>query len=88
MKSFRAAGGRDSGEVQRAPVDEVVHLRVQESRISRHRDDGKFTIPNVPPGTYTVTVWQEKYGNKTASVTVRPKESRTVDVSFNAASGD
>jgi uncharacterized protein (DUF2141 family) len=50
--------------------------------------DGKFTINNVPPGTYTITVWQEKYGNKTASVTVGPKETKSVDVAFSAASGD
>lgn len=50
--------------------------------------DGKFSIGNVPPGTYTVTVWQEKYGTKTASVTIGPKESKSVDVSFSAASGD
>jgi len=50
--------------------------------------DGKFTIANVPPGTYTVTVWQEKYGNKTASVTVPAKGTGTADVSFSAASGD
>ncbi len=51
--------------------------------------DGKFTIGNVPPGTYTVTVWQEKFGTKTQSVTVGPKESKSVDFSFSAAaSGD
>ena len=50
--------------------------------------DGKFTIPNVPPGTYTVTVWQEKYGNKTASVTVPASGAGTANVSFSAASGD
>jgi plastocyanin len=51
--------------------------------------DGKFMLGNVPPGTYTITVWQEKYGTKTASVTVGPKDSKTVDVSFSAAaSGD
>jgi plastocyanin len=51
-------------------------------------NDGKYTISNVPPGTYTVTVWQEKYGNKTMSVTVGPKESKTADLSFSAAAGD
>jgi hypothetical protein len=51
--------------------------------------DGKFTISNVPPGTYTITVWQEKFGTKTQSVTVGPKETKTVDVSLSAtASGD
>jgi hypothetical protein len=50
--------------------------------------DGKYSIANVPPGTYTVTVWQEKYGNKTTSVTVPAKGTATGDVSFSAASGD
>jgi len=50
--------------------------------------DGKYTIGNVPPGTYTVTVWQEKFGTKTQSVTVGPKETKTVDVSISAAAGD
>jgi len=51
-------------------------------------DDGKFTISNLPPGTYTVTAWQEKYGNVTQSVTIGPKESKSVDLTFKAASGD
>jgi plastocyanin len=48
-------------------------------------DDGKFTISNVPPGTYNVGIWQEKYGLKTQSVTVGAKETKTVDASFSAA---
>jgi plastocyanin len=32
--------------------------------------DGSFSIPNVPPGTYTVEAWQEKLGTKTATVKV------------------
>jgi plastocyanin len=32
--------------------------------------DGSFTIPNVPPGTYTVEAWQEKLGTKQATITV------------------
>ena len=47
-------------------------------------DDGKFTISNLPPGTYTVTAWQEKYGNVTQSVTIGPKESKSVDLTFKA----
>src|ERR671938_1431429 len=32
------------------------------------KDDGSFEIKNVPPGTYTVVAWHEKYGEKTAQV--------------------
>ncbi len=34
--------------------------------------DGKFSIPNLPPGTYTLTAWHEKLGTQTATVTVGP----------------
>lgn len=47
--------------------------------------DGTFTIKGVPPGTYTVEVWQEKYGAKDENVTVAAKESKTVDFSLGAA---
>jgi plastocyanin len=46
-------------------------------------DDGNFTIKNVPPGTYTLESWHEKYGTKTVSVTVPPNGS--VDVKFDYA---
>jgi len=32
--------------------------------------DGKFTIKDLPPGTYELTAWHEKLGTQTASVTV------------------
>jgi plastocyanin len=32
--------------------------------------DGKFSIPNVPAGTYKITAWHEKLGTQTADVTV------------------
>jgi hypothetical protein len=42
-------------------------------------DDGTFTIKGLPPGTYTVTVWHEKYGSVDQQVTVGAKESKSVD---------
>jgi uncharacterized protein (DUF2141 family) len=51
--------------------------------------DGKFELKNLPPGTYTVTAWQEKYGTVDQTVTVAPKESKAVTITFKAAaSGD
>jgi len=47
--------------------------------------DGSFRIENLPPGTYTIETWHEKYGTKTAQVTVAAKDSRQVDFSYNAA---
>lgn len=51
--------------------------------------DGKYSIANLPPGTYTVIAWQEQYGMVTQQVTIGAKESKSVDLSFNtSSSGD
>src|SRR3989440_8494236 len=46
--------------------------------------DGSFTIKGLPPGTYTIEAWQEKYGAQTATVTVAGSETKTADFSFAA----
>lgn len=38
---------------------------------------GNFKIENVPPGTYTVEVWQETLGTTTQQVTVKAGETAT-----------
>jgi plastocyanin len=45
-------------------------------------EDGSFVVPGVPPGTWTVTAWHEKLGERTATVTVGPAGAATVDFSF------
>ena len=47
--------------------------------------DGKFEIKGLPPGTYTIAAWHERFGEKTQSVTVAASESKTQDFSFDAA---
>ena len=42
-------------------------------------DDGKFTIKDVPPGTYTLVAWQEAAGEKSMSVTVAAGKTVTAD---------
>ena len=46
--------------------------------------DGKFDLPNLPPGTYTIEAWHEKLGAQTASVTIGAKESKDVTFTFKA----
>jgi hypothetical protein len=47
-------------------------------------DDGTFTLKGLPPGTYTIETWHEKYGTQEQSVTVGPKESKSVDFSYRS----
>jgi plastocyanin len=43
-------------------------------------DDGKFTIPNVPPGKYTLKTWGEKLGDSSREVTVVAGVPTTVQI--------
>jgi hypothetical protein len=47
-------------------------------------DNGAYTIQNVPPGSYTVSAWQETYGTQTAKVTVAAGGAATADFTFKA----
>jgi plastocyanin len=44
--------------------------------------DGEFKLPNLPPGKYTVTAWQESYGEQSKDVTISGNETETVNFSF------
>jgi plastocyanin len=46
--------------------------------------DGTFTLPNLPPGTYTIAAWQEMYGATEQTVTIAPKQSATTNFVFKA----
>lgn len=46
--------------------------------------DGSFSIKGLPPGTYTIEAWHEKYGTQTATVTVAAAGSKTQDFTFAA----
>ena len=49
------------------------------------KPSGEFTIPNLPPGTYTLETWHEKLGTKTMQVTVAPGQSQTAAFTMSAA---
>lgn len=46
---------------------------------------GTFELKNLPPGTYTIEAWQEKYGAQDQTVTIGPKESKAISFTYKAA---
>ncbi len=48
------------------------------------KDGGAFKLPNLPPGKYTITAWQEDYGTQTADVTITGNETKEVNFTFKA----
>ena len=48
-------------------------------------DAGRFTIDDVPPGTYTVEIWQEKLGRAMLSVTVSAGETTELNHEYPAS---
>ena len=48
------------------------------------RDDGKFSLSGLEPGTYEIEAWHEKLGTQTQTVTVGAKESKAIAFKFAA----
>ena len=46
--------------------------------------DGSFSLTGLPPGTYVLEAWHEKFGTKTAQVTVADHQAQTASFSFAA----
>jgi plastocyanin len=44
--------------------------------------NGSFDLKDLPPGTYTITAWQEKLGTLSQKITVGAGESKTLDFAF------
>jgi hypothetical protein len=46
--------------------------------------DGRFSLSHVPPGSYVVAVWHERFGTQEAKVTLPPHATAEVTLSFAA----
>lgn len=46
------------------------------------QEDGTYAIANLPPGTYTIAVWQERLGTQERQVTLSPHASETENFTF------
>lgn len=44
--------------------------------------EGTFTLPNLPPGTYTIAAWHEQLGTREQQVTIGTQESKDVEFTF------
>jgi hypothetical protein len=42
--------------------------------------DGRFDLPNVPPGDYTLVGWHERVGERTVALRVRGGQTTSVDL--------
>lgn len=45
-------------------------------------EDGSFAIKGLPPGTFTLSAWHEKYGQQTIRLKLADKESKKQEFSF------
>src|SRR5690242_4557374 len=45
---------------------------------------GTFELKNLPPGTYTIEAWQEKYGTQDQNVILAAKEAKSISFAFKA----
>jgi plastocyanin len=45
-------------------------------------DNGTYTIGNLPPGTYTLGVWQEKLGTQEQQITIPPNGKAEANFTF------
>jgi plastocyanin len=46
--------------------------------------EANFTLPNLPPGKYTITAWHESYGDQAQEVTISGSETKSVNFVFKA----
>ena len=80
-------GSQDGGELPLAGFT-VIHETDGNSILDAGEDsavtgaDGTFSIPDLPPGDYTVAVWHETLGEHTAPLHLGASSKETLDFKF------
>jgi plastocyanin len=46
---------------------------------------GHFALPPMPPGTYTIEIWHERFGTQTQQVTIDAKASKELTFTYKAS---
>jgi Carboxypeptidase regulatory-like domain len=46
------------------------------------KEDGRYSIKNLPPGSYTIEIWQESLGKQERQVTVSPHSNTQANITF------
>src|SRR5271157_193704 len=57
---------------------------LKNSHYSVSNETGEFSLSNLPPGKYTITAWQESYGEQTQDVTISGAETKSITFVFKA----
>jgi plastocyanin len=48
-------------------------------------DSGRFAIPQLPPGTYTIEIWHERLGTQTQQVTVAATDTKDLTFTYKVS---
>jgi len=57
---------------------------LKNSHYTVSNETGAFSLGSLPPGKYTITAWQESYGEQSQEVTISGSETKTITFVFKA----